>query len=85
MIKICYECLERVTQNPLYEGFFFFNLNIKKYDKSNIKNFFYSKSILVFTPSWEDKHFFSFILAFDVNNKRNQLKINGIKVYSSKY
>ena len=36
--------------------------------------------------SWEDKHFFSFILdkVFVVNNKRNQLKIKGIKVYSSK-
>ena len=36
--------------------------------------------------SWEDKHFFSFILdkVLVVNNKRNQLKINGIKIYSSK-
>ena len=31
---------------------------------------------------WEDKHFFSLILdkVFVVNNKRDQLKINGIKV-----
>ena len=30
--------------------------------------------------SWEDKHFFSFILdkVLAVNNKRNQLKIQGI-------
>ena len=28
--------------------------------------------------SWEDKHFFA------VNKKRDQLKIKGIKVYSSK-
>ena len=36
--------------------------------------------------SWEDKQFFSFILdeLLAVNNKRNQLKIKGIKVYSSK-
>ena len=36
--------------------------------------------------SWEDKHFFSFILdkVLAVNNKRNQLKIQGIWVYSSK-
>ena len=35
--------------------------------------------------SWEDKHFFSFILdkVFAVNNKGNQLEIKGIKVYSS--
>ena len=35
---------------------------------------------------WEDKHFFSFILdkVLAVNNKINQLKIKGIKVYSSK-
>ena len=34
----------------------------------------------------EDKHFFSFILdkVLAVNNKRNQLKIKGIKIYSSK-
>ena len=38
------------------------------------------------TSSWEDKQFFSFILdeLLTVNNKRNQLKIKGIKVYSSK-
>ena len=32
--------------------------------------------------SWEDKHFFSFILdeVLTVNYKRNQLKIQGIKV-----
>ena len=36
--------------------------------------------------NWEDKHFFSFILdkVLAANNKRNQLKIKGIKVYSSK-
>ena len=36
--------------------------------------------------SWEDKHLFSLILdkIFALNNKRNQLKIKGIKVYSSK-
>ena len=36
--------------------------------------------------SWEDKHFFSFILVevFAVNNKINQLKIKVIKVYNSK-
>ena len=36
--------------------------------------------------SWEDKHFFRFILdeVLAVNNKRNQLKIKRIKVYSSK-
>ena len=36
--------------------------------------------------SWEDKHFFRFILdeVLAVNNKRNQLKIKGIKVFSSK-
>ena len=38
------------------------------------------------TISWEDKHFLSFILdkVLAVNNKRNQLKIKGIKIYSSK-
>ena len=38
------------------------------------------------TVSWEDKHFFSFILdkVLAVNNKRNQLKIKGIKIYSPK-
>ena len=38
------------------------------------------------TSSWEDKQFFSFILdeVLAINNKRNQLKIKGIKVYSSK-
>ena len=36
--------------------------------------------------SSEHKHFFSFILdkMIAVNNKRNQLKIEGIKIYSSK-
>ena len=36
--------------------------------------------------SWEDKHFFSFILVevFAVNNEINQLKIKVIKVYNSK-
>ena len=36
--------------------------------------------------SWEDKHFFSFILdkVLAAINKRNQLKIKGIKIYSSK-
>ena len=36
--------------------------------------------------SWEDKHFFSFILdkVLAKNNKRNQLKIKGMKIYSSK-
>ena len=36
--------------------------------------------------SWEDKHFSSFILdkVLDVSNKRNQVKIKGIKVYNSK-
>ena len=36
--------------------------------------------------SWEDKRFFSFILdkVLAVNNKRNQLKIKGIKIYSLK-
>ena len=36
--------------------------------------------------NWEDKHFFSFILdkVLAANNKRNQLKMKGIKVYSSK-
>ena len=34
---------------------------------------------------WEEKHFFSFILdkVLAINNKRNQLKIKGIKVYCS--
>ena len=36
--------------------------------------------------SWKDKHLFSFILdeVLCVNNKRNQLKSKGLKVYSSK-
>ena len=36
--------------------------------------------------SWEDKHFFSFILdkVLAINNKRNRLKIKGIKVYQLK-
>ena len=36
--------------------------------------------------SWEDKRFISFILdkVLAVNNKRNQLKIKGIKIYSLK-
>ena len=38
------------------------------------------------TSSWEDKNFFSSVLGkvLAVHNKRNQLKIKGIKVYSSK-
>ena len=36
--------------------------------------------------NWEDKHFFAFILdkVLAIKNKRNQLKIKGIKIYSSK-
>ena len=36
--------------------------------------------------SWEDEHFFNFILdkVFAANNKKNQSKIKGGKVYSSK-
>ena len=47
---------------------------------------FYQKKSFFLIISWEDKHFFSFILdkVLAVNNKRNQLKIKGIKVYSSK-
>ena len=43
-------------------------------------------AFIIATFSWEDKHFFRFILdeVLAVNNKRNQLKIKGIKVYSSK-
>ena len=41
---------------------------------------------LKWTVSWEDEHFFSFILdeVLAINSKRNQLKIKGIKVNSSK-
>ena len=46
----------------------------------------YGKLNYVPPNSWEDKHFFSFILdkVLAVNNKRNKLKIKGIKVYSLK-
>ena len=75
----------------------YFAPNVNNQRKTT-KNCFYSKSILVFgfvvlkheyvslSFSWEDKHVFSFILdkVFAKNNKRNQLKIKGMKIYSSK-
>ena len=43
-------------------------------------------SSLFIIIKWKDKHFLSFILdkVFAVNNERNQLKLKGIKIYSSK-
>ena len=40
---------------------------------------FLTRFLAQISDSWEDKHFFSFILdkVLAVNNKRNQLKIKG--------
>ena len=63
----------------------FHTISIDSFSKTPFLAFF-SRELLRIYISWEDKHFFSFILdkVLAINNKRNQLKIKEIKVYSSK-